>query len=99
MPHLVVSLMDVRLGCIRHIRNTEIRYKTHLRQSTPLFTPRLILPSVTHNLIPRLASTVMSTKEAEAESANEFSYKKRRDPHEYATKDEREAEDDFLAPA
>lgn len=41
----------------------------------------------------------MSTKEAEAEFAEESSYKKRRDPREYATKDEREAEDDFLAPA
>lgn len=41
----------------------------------------------------------MSAKEAETESINEASYKKRRDPIEYATKDEREAEDDFLAPA
>ncbi len=36
---------------------------------------------------------------SEAESAKELSYQKRRDPHEYAIKDEREAEDDFLAPA
>ena len=41
----------------------------------------------------------MLTKESESESAKELSYEKRRDPHEYATKDEREAEDDFLAPA
>ena len=43
--------------------------------------------------------TVMFTKEAEAQSANKISYQRRRDPLEYATKDEREAEDDFLAPA
>ena len=39
------------------------------------------------------------TEEAASESAKEPSYEKRRDPREYATKDEREAEDDFLAPA
>lgn len=41
----------------------------------------------------------MSSKDADSDSANEPSYEKRRDPREYATKDEREAENDFLAPA
>ena len=41
----------------------------------------------------------MPIEEAEAESAEEISYKQHRDPYEYATKDERDAEDDFLAPA
>ncbi|KAK4690447.1 hypothetical protein P7C71_g6348, partial [Lecanoromycetidae sp. Uapishka_2] len=41
----------------------------------------------------------MFAKEVGADSACETSYKKRRDPSEYATKDEKEAEDDFLAPA
>ena len=52
-----------------------------------------------HKLVPRLAAYIMPIEEAEAESAEEISYKKHRDPREYATKDERDAEDDFLAPA
>lgn len=41
----------------------------------------------------------MPTKIPDSDSANEPSYEKCRDPREYATKDEREAEEDFLAPA
>ena len=53
----------------------------------------------THKLVPRLDANIMPIEEADAESAEEISYKKNRDPREYATKDERDAEDDFLAPA